>query len=87
MQTRSAFALTAGVGGAFCNSWRIERHAQRTSISQMTNPLTGRYNYGQDRWWARLQIEGHLRIEAELERGKIKDAWSSSTMFRGIEKV
>jgi Ni,Fe-hydrogenase I large subunit len=33
------------------------------------------------------RIEGHLRIEAEIEDGKIKDAWSSSTMFRGIEKI
>lgn len=33
------------------------------------------------------RIEGHLRIEAELEGGTIKDAWSSSTMYRGIEKI
>ena len=33
------------------------------------------------------RIEGHLRIEAEVSGGKIIDAWSSSTMFRGIEKI
>jgi [NiFe] hydrogenase large subunit/hydrogenase large subunit len=33
------------------------------------------------------RIEGHLRIEAEIEGGVIKDAWSSATMFRGIEKI
>jgi hydrogenase large subunit len=33
------------------------------------------------------RIEGHLRIEAEVEGGKVKDAWSSSTMFRGIELI
>jgi len=33
------------------------------------------------------RIEGHLRIEAEIEGGFIKDAWSSATMFRGIEKI
>jgi len=33
------------------------------------------------------RIEGHLRIEAEISNGKIVDAWSSSTMFRGIEKI
>ncbi len=33
------------------------------------------------------RIEGHLRIEAEVEGGFIKDAWSSATMFRGIEKI
>ena len=33
------------------------------------------------------RIEGHLRIEAEIRDGKIVDAWSSSTMFRGIEKI
>ena len=33
------------------------------------------------------RIEGHLRIEATLEGGKIVDAWSSSTAFRGIESI
>ena len=33
------------------------------------------------------RIEGHLRIEAEVSNGVIVDAWSSSTMFRGIEKI
>lgn len=31
------------------------------------------------------RIEGHLRIEVEIENGKVKDAWSSGTMFRGFE--
>ena len=31
------------------------------------------------------RIEGHLRIEVEVENGKVKDAWSSGQMFRGIE--
>jgi Ni,Fe-hydrogenase I large subunit len=33
------------------------------------------------------RIEGHLRIEAQVEGGKVTDAWSSSTMFRGIELI
>ena len=33
------------------------------------------------------RIEGHLRIEAKVEDGKIVDAWSSSTMVRGIENI
>jgi hydrogenase large subunit len=33
------------------------------------------------------RIEGHLRIEAEVEGGAVRDAWSSSTMFRGIELI
>jgi len=33
------------------------------------------------------RIEGHLRIEAEVEGGQVKNAWSSSTMFRGIELI
>ncbi|MGB5501671.1 MAG: nickel-dependent hydrogenase large subunit, partial [Polyangiales bacterium] len=33
------------------------------------------------------RIEGHLRIEAEIEGGQVSDAWSSSTMFRGIEII
>lgn len=31
------------------------------------------------------RIEGHLRIEIELEGGKVKDAWSSGTLWRGFE--
>lgn len=33
------------------------------------------------------RIEGHLRIEAQVEAGVISDAWSSGTMFRGIELI
>ncbi len=31
------------------------------------------------------RIEGHLRIEVEIENGKVVDAWTSGQMFRGIE--
>jgi hydrogenase large subunit len=33
------------------------------------------------------RIEGHLRIEAQAENGKIAKAWASSTQFRGIEII
>ncbi len=33
------------------------------------------------------RIEGHLRIDVEVENGVVKDAWSSGTMFRGIEML
>lgn len=33
------------------------------------------------------RIEGHLRIEAEVASGAVSDAWSSGTMFRGIELI
>jgi [NiFe] hydrogenase large subunit len=33
------------------------------------------------------RIEGHLRIMVEVENGKIKDAWSSSQLFRGLEII
>jgi Ni,Fe-hydrogenase I large subunit len=33
------------------------------------------------------RIEGHLRIEAEVDGGTVTDAWSSGTMFRGIELI
>lgn len=33
------------------------------------------------------RIEGHLRVEAEVDGGVVKEAWSSSTMFRGIELI
>jgi len=33
------------------------------------------------------RIEGHLRVEVQVEGGKVTDAWASSTMFRGIELI
>jgi Ni,Fe-hydrogenase I large subunit len=33
------------------------------------------------------RIEGHLRIEVQIDDGVVTDAWSSSTMFRGIEMI
>lgn len=33
------------------------------------------------------RIEGHLRIEVEVENGVVTKARSSSTMFRGIEII
>jgi hydrogenase large subunit len=33
------------------------------------------------------RIEGHLRIEAEVDSGKIVDAYSSGTMVRGLETI
>ena len=33
------------------------------------------------------RIEGHLRVEADIQNGKIVDAFSSGTMVRGIEKI
>jgi [NiFe] hydrogenase large subunit/hydrogenase large subunit len=33
------------------------------------------------------RIEGHLRIEAEVDGGAVRDAWSSATMFRGVELI
>ncbi len=33
------------------------------------------------------RIEGHLRIDVEADRGRIKNAWSSIQMWRGIEII
>jgi hydrogenase large subunit len=33
------------------------------------------------------RIEGHLRIEVEVQDGRVTDAWSTGTMFRGIELI
>jgi Ni,Fe-hydrogenase I large subunit len=33
------------------------------------------------------RIEGHLRIEAEVDGNQVTDAWASSTMWRGIEII
>jgi [NiFe] hydrogenase large subunit len=33
------------------------------------------------------RIEGHLKIEVEVSNGRVVDAWSSGTLFRGIETI
>jgi hydrogenase large subunit len=33
------------------------------------------------------RIEGHLRIDVEVDRGKVSNSWSSGQMWRGIEKI
>ena len=33
------------------------------------------------------RIEGHLRIECEVEGGKVTNAWSSGQMWRGVENI
>lgn len=33
------------------------------------------------------RIEGHLRIDVEVDGGKVKNAWSSGQMWRGIEVI
>jgi hydrogenase large subunit len=33
------------------------------------------------------RIGGHLRIEAEIANGVVADAWSTGTMFRGLELI
>ena len=53
---------------------RAEPQEGRTDMARMVvDPVT--------------RIEGHLRIEAQVDGGKISDAWSSGTMFRGIELI
>ncbi len=33
------------------------------------------------------RIEGHLRIDVEVDGGSVRDAWASGTMWRGIENI
>ncbi|MGL5769553.1 MAG: nickel-dependent hydrogenase large subunit, partial [Plesiomonas shigelloides] len=33
------------------------------------------------------RIEGHLRIDCEIANGKVVKAWSSGTMWRGMEEI
>jgi [NiFe] hydrogenase large subunit len=33
------------------------------------------------------RIEGHLRVEIEVENGVVKDAWASGGLYRGMETV
>ena len=33
------------------------------------------------------RIEGHLRVDIKVNNGKVVDAWSAATMFRGIEQI
>jgi hydrogenase large subunit len=33
------------------------------------------------------RIEGHLRIDVQVEGGSVRDAWACCTMWRGIERI
>jgi len=33
------------------------------------------------------RIEGHLRIDCEVDGGKVTNAWASGTMWRGVEQI
>ena len=33
------------------------------------------------------RIEGHLRIDVEVDGGRVNSAWASGTMWRGIEQI
>ena len=33
------------------------------------------------------RIEGHLRVEMEVENGVVTDAWVSGGLFRGLELI
>lgn len=33
------------------------------------------------------RIEGHLRIDCDVEGGKVTNAWSSGQMWRGFEQI
>jgi hydrogenase large subunit len=33
------------------------------------------------------RIEGHLRIDVEVDKGRVTDAWASGTMWRGVEQI
>ncbi len=33
------------------------------------------------------RIEGHLRIDVEVENGKVSKSWASGQMWRGVEKI
>ena len=33
------------------------------------------------------RIEGHLRIDCEVDAGVVKNAWASGTMWRGVEQI
>jgi hydrogenase large subunit len=33
------------------------------------------------------RIEGHLRVDVEVDNGAVSNAWASATMWRGIERI
>ncbi len=33
------------------------------------------------------RIEGHYRVEVEVEKGKVKNVWTSAQLFRGLELI
>src|SRR5512134_2490260 len=75
--------------------WQVSRPTRPPRESIRSGPSGPRRSRRREAKMARTKvvvdpitrIEGHLRIEAQAENGKIANAWASSTQFRGIEII
>jgi len=51
----------------------MQKHAKRNGNRLIIDPVT--------------RLEGHLKVEVEIENDRVKNAWSSTQLFRGIEMI
>jgi Ni,Fe-hydrogenase I large subunit len=58
--------------------------ASPTATPTRTPPPTGTRRIAID---PITRIEGHLRVEVQIQDGRVTDAWSAGTSFRGLELV
>ena len=87
-----AFLVIRGRGGWWLCSLRELWHL-RSTLYGLEQHLVSIHKAVNDFQPARVvvdpitRIEGHLRIDCEIDGGKVTNAWSSGQMWRGIEII
>ena len=71
---QAVFAVSApGADTVFITASETDSGSEGTSRRIVIDPVS--------------RIEGHLRVEVEVSNGTIVKAWSSATLYRGIESI
>ena len=71
---QAVFAVSApGADTVFITASETDSGSKGTSRRIVIDPVS--------------RIEGHLRVEVEVSNGTIAKAWSSATLYRGIESI
>ena len=65
----------------------LELHVQTCATAPSGSPAKRRNTMARITIDPVTRIEGHLRIDVEVDGGSVQKAWASCTMWRGIETI
>jgi len=77
-----ALSGCGGGGGSSSTAGGTSSGTAPTTAPAMPQPADGRITIDPV-----TRIEGHLRLEADIQNGQVASAWSSGMLFRGIETI